>query len=38
MRALPVRMEMMFTGLVSFTEISAQVHIPPRANKTKIFE
>lgn len=35
MHALPVRIEAVFTGLVSFTEISAQVHIMPRANKRK---
>lgn len=35
MQTLTVRMEVMFTSLVSFTKISAWVHTLPRANKRK---
>lgn len=35
MQTLPVRIEVMFTSLVSFTQISAWMHMLPRANKRK---
>lgn len=37
MPMLPVRMEVMFTGLISFTQISTWVHILLTANKRKSF-
>ena len=37
MHALPARMEGMFTGLASLTQISARVRSLPRANKRKSF-